>query len=112
MTKNNPAYRTVPNYIAVATPVPGEEDVPPGKPIPRAVASTPKSTPAIETPTTDRPRRAAAAAQPSTPAPSKLRQSASLAPEQDDDSSDFTGKNFQQAQEQLVKDLVDYVDPV
>ena len=61
MVKHNPAYRDG-NYVAVATPIPGEENPPPGKPIPR-IASTPR---AVATPTvpttvaTERPRRSAA----------------------------------------------------
>jgi hypothetical protein len=41
MVKHNPAYRDG-NYIAVATPIPGEENSLPGKPIPR-IASTPRT---------------------------------------------------------------------
>jgi len=107
MVKHNPAYRDG-NYIAVATPIPGEENSLPGKPIPR-VASTPRAanSPAA-TETIERPRRAAA--QPATPAPSKLRQSASAAPEVEDN-PDFDGKSFQQAQEQIVREIIDYVEP-
>lgn len=103
MVKHNPAYRDG-NYVAVATPVPGEDNSTPGKPIPR-ITSTPR---AAHTPATldtvERPRRAAAV---QTPAPSKLRQSASVAPEEDDN-PEYTGKTFQQAQEQIVRELVDY----
>ncbi|KAI8940182.1 hypothetical protein NX059_003889 [Plenodomus lindquistii] len=107
MVKHNPAYRDG-NYIAVPTPIPGEENATPAKATPRA-AATPRTayTPAtIET--VDRPRRAAAAVQ-ATPAPSKLRQSASLAPEEDDN-PDFAGKTFQQAQEQIVRELIEHED--
>ncbi|KAH9873789.1 hypothetical protein IAQ61_004416 [Plenodomus lingam] len=107
MVKHNPAYRDG-NYIAVPTPIPGEENVTPGRPTPRVV-STPRTahTPAtIET--VDRPRRAAAAAQ-ATPAPSKLRHSASVAPEEDDN-PEYTGKTFQQAQEQIVRELIEHED--
>ncbi|KAF2025212.1 Bromodomain-containing protein [Setomelanomma holmii] len=109
MTKHNPAYRDG-NYQAIATPVPGEENHIPGKPIPR-IASTPRTVHSPSTPDTfaERPRRAAAAAQ-STPAPSKLRQSASVAPEVEDN-PDFDGKTFQQAQEQIVNELIGYVEP-
>ncbi|KAF2682770.1 hypothetical protein K458DRAFT_341608 [Lentithecium fluviatile CBS 122367] len=109
MVKHNPAYRTVPNYQAVATPVPGEEPVPYGKPIPRIQPSTPR--PSVSTPdSTERPRRAAAA-QSTTPAPSKLRHSASAVPEGADDSPGFKGKTFQQAQEQIIRELIEYVEP-
>ncbi|ORY00242.1 Bromodomain-containing protein [Clohesyomyces aquaticus] len=116
MVKHNPAYR-IHGYIAVATPVPGEEQPPPGRPIPRvAVPATPtpkpKASAAASTPdTTERPRRAAAAAPP-TPAPSKLRHSASAAPEPvDDDSPGYEGKSFQQAQDQIIREMIDYEDP-
>ncbi|KAF1840562.1 Bromodomain-containing protein [Cucurbitaria berberidis CBS 394.84] len=110
MVKHNPAYRDN-NYVAVATPVPGEDNSLPGKPIPR-IASTPRAvhTPVATPDTTERPRRAAAAAQSATPAPSKLRQSASAALEEDDDNPDFTGKTFQQAQEQILREIIDYED--
>ena len=109
MVKHNPAYR-VAGYQAVATPVPGEEPVPFGKPIPRIQPSTPK--PSVSTPdSTERPRRAAAAAQSATPAPSKLRKSVSSAPEDAYDSPDFKGKTFQQAQDQIIRELMDYVEP-
>ncbi len=116
MVKHNPAYRDG-NYVAIATPVPGEENATPGKPIPRMV-STPKSaqTPASTSTTTERPRRSAAVAQ-ATPAPSKLRQSSSAAlakaeeveeEEEENKSTDFVGKTFQEAQEQIVQDIIDY----
>lgn len=112
MVKHNPAYRRD-GYQAVATPIPGEEPIPYGKPIPRVHPSTPKAAaPTPETASTDRPRRTAAASgtQSATPAPSKLRNSASAAPGEGDD-RDFTGKNFQQAQEQIIQGLVNYVEP-
>ncbi|KAF2650142.1 Bromodomain-containing protein [Lophiostoma macrostomum CBS 122681] len=111
MVKHNPAYR-IKGYSALPTPIPGEEDGTPSKPTPRPAVSTPK--PAVATPdTAERPRRAAAAAgaQAATPAPSKLRHTASVAPEADTHGPEFEGKNFQQAQEQLVKAMIDYVDP-
>jgi hypothetical protein len=112
MTKHNPAYKTN-NYVAIATPIPGEENSAPGKPIPR-ITSTPRAihSPAATPDTFDRPRRAAAAAaQSATPAPSRLRLSASRADQEVEDNPDFDGKTFQQAQEQIVKDLIDYVEP-
>ena len=111
MVKHNPAYRDG-NYVATATPIPGEDNSTPSKPPPR-VAATPRTaqqTPAG--PDTERPRRAAALAASATPAPSKLRHSASVAPEDDDDSADYTGKTFQQAQEQIVREIIDYEEYV
>ncbi|KAH7563807.1 hypothetical protein BM1_00854 [Bipolaris maydis] len=108
MVKHNPAYRDG-NYVAVATPIPGEDNSTPSKPSPRVV-STPRvpQTP-ITHDTVERPRRAAAIAASSTPAPSKLRQSASAAPD-DNDGAEYTGKTFQQAQEQIVREIIEYED--
>jgi hypothetical protein len=113
MVKHNPAYRDG-NYVAVATPVPGEENMPPGRPTPR-IASTPR---AAATPTpastiaTERPRRAAALAQPETPVPSKLRQSASVAPEPKASvTRGSSNPSFQQAQEQIIQEVIDHTDP-
>ncbi|KAH7408350.1 Bromodomain-containing protein [Phaeosphaeria sp. MPI-PUGE-AT-0046c] len=109
MTKHNPSYKDQ-NYAAIATPIPGEENSTPGRSQPR-VASTPRAAHSPSTPeTADRPRRAAAATQASTPAPSKLRHSAS-ARQLAEDNTDFDGKTFQQAQEQIVQELIDYVEP-
>ena len=110
MVKNNPAYKDG-NYVAIATPVPGEENGTPAKPTPRVV-STPRTLPSPATPDThERPTRRAAAVQ-ATPAPSKLRQSASVAPEAEvDDNPDFDGKTFQQAKEQIIKEIIDYGEP-
>lgn len=108
MVKHNPAYRRE-GYVAVATPIPGEDPIPPGRPIPR-VAATPRSgaSSAAATPdSTDRPRRAAAAAQPTTPAPSRLRHSET---QKAGGSKDFAGKTFQQAQEQLIREMIEYTD--
>jgi hypothetical protein len=107
MVKHNPAYRDG-NYVATATPIPGDDGSTPSKPPPR-ITSTPR---AVHTPvaheTPERPRRAAAIVASSTPAPSKLRQSASNAPEDEDDNPEYTGKTFQQAQEQIIREIIDY----
>lgn len=109
MTKHNPAYDDK-SYAAIATPIPGEETAVSGRSQQR-VASTPRAAHSPSTPDTfDRPRRAAAAAQATTPAPSKLRHSSS-ARQQVEDNPDFDGKTFQQAQEQIVQELIDYVEP-
>lgn len=111
MVKHNPAYRDG-NYVATATPIPGEDNSTPSRPLPRIMA-TPRTAHTPATPATietvERPRRAAAIAASATPAPSKLRQSASAALQDDDDSSaDYAGKTFQQAQEQIVREIIDY----
>lgn len=112
MTKNNPAYKDG-NYVAVATPIPGEDSSTPSKPIPR-IGATPRAvhTPATAPETVERPRRAAAAAQSATPAPSRLRQSAPVEPEHHDDNADYAGKTFQQVQEQIVREIIDYEEYV
>ncbi|KAF1360527.1 Bromodomain-containing protein [Lizonia empirigonia] len=113
MVKHNPAYRDG-NYVAVATPIPGEENLPPGKPTPR-IASTPRAaaTPTpLSTVATERPRRAAALTQPETPVPSKLRQSASAAPEpRSSTTRGASNPSFQQAQEQIIQEVIDHTDP-
>ncbi|KAJ8115070.1 hypothetical protein OPT61_g3186 [Boeremia exigua] len=113
MVKHNPAYRDG-NYVAVATPVPGEENVPAGKPIPR-IASTPRAaaTPTpVSTVATERPRRAAALAQPETPVPSKQRQPASAAPEsRSTGTRGASNPSFQHAQEQIIQEIIDHTDP-
>ncbi|CAN9189954.1 unnamed protein product [Alternaria alternata] len=113
MVKHNPAYRDG-NYVATATPIPGEDNSTPSRPPPR-ITATPRTAHTPATPATietvERPRRAAAIAASATPAPSKLRQSASAALEDDDDNSaDYAGKTFQQAQEQIVREIIDYED--
>jgi hypothetical protein len=117
MVKNNPAYR-IQGYTAIATPVPGEEAVPPGRPIPRPlIVTTPKPVatpkPKVPTPevTSERSSRRTAVPLPTTPAPSKLRQAASAVPERSRNTQDFSGKSFQQAQEKIIKDLLEYVEP-
>lgn len=111
MVKHNPAYRDG-NYVATATPIPGEDNSTPSRPPPR-ITATPRTAHTPATPATietvERPRRAAAIAASATPAPSKLRQSASAALEDDDDNSaDYAGKTFQQAQEQIVREIIEY----
>ena len=114
MVKHNPAYRDG-NYVAVATPVPGEENMTPAKPPPR-VASTPRAaaTP-TPVPATERPRRTAALVQAETPAPatsSKLRQSASAAPEpRATGARNASNPSFQHAQEQIIQEVIDHTDP-
>lgn len=89
----------------------------PAKPTPR-VASTPRAaaTPTpVSTIATERPRRAAAITQPETPAPvttSKLRQSASAAPEPRVTSTrNASNPSFQHAQEQIIQEVIDHTDP-
>lgn len=111
MVKHNPAYRDA-NYSAQATPIPGEDANEVMKPIQRSVAAVQKPVAATHEATTERPRRAAAPSQPPTPATRPSRSGRqSTASEQKDDNPDFNGKSFQQAQEQIVQRLIDYVEP-
>jgi hypothetical protein len=114
MVKHNPAYRDG-NYVAVATPIPGEENPPPGKPIkpiPR-IASTPR---AVTTPTvpttvaTERPRRSAALSQPETPVPARPKPIAVTEP-RPTGTRGASNPSFQAAQEQIIQDVIDYTDP-
>jgi hypothetical protein len=117
MVKHNPAYHNK-HYKAEPTPIPGEETPMKSTPAPRVQPpATPRQPPPTPEVSTERPRRAAATAavaavQSMTPAPSKLRQSASAAPEGVDDNPDFAGKTFQQAQDQIIRELIEYIDPV
>lgn len=113
MVKHNPAYRDG-NYVAVATPIPGEENALPGRPIPR-IASTPRvaATPTpVSTVATERPRRAAALTQPETPVPTKQRQSASAVPDsRPTGTRGASTPSFQHAQEQIIQEIIDHTDP-
>ncbi|KAF2750793.1 Bromodomain-containing protein [Sporormia fimetaria CBS 119925] len=110
MTKHNPAYR-IRGYQAMPTPIPGEDGTTPARPPPRVAAPTPRPPPATPTPDlTERPRRTAAPV-PNTPAPSKLRHSVSAPKVEKTDSTSFDGKTFQEAQEQIITGLIDYVEP-
>jgi hypothetical protein len=117
MTKHNPAYK-IRGYSAVATPVPGEENMPTPKPAARPVATPSRPVPsrsAASTATTvtpdtgERPRRAAAPTS-STPAPSKLRHASSATTNKPAAAGSFEGKSFQQAQDQIITELIEHVD--
>lgn len=106
MVKHNPAYRD-PSYVAVATPIPDEG-------LNGTSGAVQKPSGAIQE-SGDRPRRAAAAAatqQPVQPTP-KLSRSVgrqSAASDQADDDPDFTGKTFQQAQDQIIRGMMTYTE--
>ncbi|KAF1997634.1 Bromodomain-containing protein [Amniculicola lignicola CBS 123094] len=116
MVKHNPAYRDS-RYVAVPTPIPGEDAAVPARPTPRAAATPrakPTPPPAAALDTTERPRRAAAVAAVASPkiaTPVSSRRKQSVVSEVPDDSPDFTGKTFQQAQDQLVREMIDYTEP-
>ena len=106
MVKHNPAYRD-PSYAAVATPIPGEGSNGTSGAVQKPSGAVQESG--------DRPRRAAAAAatqQPVQPTP-KLSRSVgrqSVASDQADDNPGFTGKTFQQAQDQIIKEMMTYTE--
>lgn len=106
MVKHNPAYRD-PSYVAVATPIPGEG-------LNGASGAVQRPSDAVQE-SGDRPRRAAAAAatqQPVQPTP-KLSRSVgrqSATSDQADDDPDFTGKTFQQAQDQIIRKMMTYTE--
>jgi hypothetical protein len=91
-TKYNPAYRD-PSYVAVATPIPG--DLPDN-----AVAKAPP------------PKTSNTNVASPTKASDSVRRDRVVSEEiqQNSDSADFKGKNFQQAQEQIMEELIHYVD--
>lgn len=91
-TKYNPAYRD-PTYVAVATPIPGELSE-------SAAAKAPPT------------RTSNASVTSPTKASNSVQQDQATAEEtqQNDEPADFKGKSFQQAQEQIMEELIHYVD--
>lgn len=101
MVRNNPAYKD-PNYVAVATPVPGED------------TNGTVSTPVAES--TPRTRRGTLSAQATKQTPVKGKaadpepETEPDEPEVADEREGFEGKTFQEAQEKIMDDLINYVD--
>lgn len=91
-TKYNPAYRD-PTYVAVATPIPG--DLPDSSAVKAPQSKTSNISPASPTKASDSVRRGRAVSEEI---------------QQNNDSVDFKGKTFQQAQEQIMEELLHYVD--
>ena len=91
-TKFNPAYRD-PTYVAVATPIPGD------LPDSAATKAPPPRTSNVNT------------ASP-TKASDSVRRGREMSEEieHNSDTTDFKGKTFQQAQEQIMEELIHYVD--
>ncbi|KAK8164438.1 Bromodomain-containing protein [Phyllosticta citrichinensis] len=112
MVKNNPAYKN-PSYTAVATPIPGE-DATNGHQLTakRQLSERPKRTASATAPKPE----VEPESQPD-PTPSKTRHSerqptpAKEAEKAETGETDFTGKNFQEAQEMLIKEFIEYVEP-
>ena len=94
MTKNNPAYKN-PDYIALPTPIPGENDTANNSSVPstREHSEQPRK---ITLSLKARKSSAAVAS------PAAVNDSS--------DPTDFTGKTFQQAQEQIINGLIQYTD--
>ena len=90
-TKYNPAYRD-PTYVAVATPIPG--DLPDNAAL-KAPTKTSNMNAVSPTKTSDSVRRGRAVSE-------EIQQNSDL--------TDFKGKTFQQAQEQIIEELIHYVD--
>lgn len=91
-TKYNPAYRD-PTYVAVATPIPG--DLPDSPATKAPTLRTANVNMASPTKVSDSIRR---------------DREASEEIQKNSDSADFKGKTFQQAQEQIMEELIHYVD--
>ncbi|KAK8203752.1 Bromodomain-containing protein [Phyllosticta capitalensis] len=119
MVKNNPAYKN-PSYSAVATPIPGEDAAANGHQVtakrqlserPKRMASASASTVVAQPEPEPQPD----------PTPSKTRQAAkqptpvkeieTTGETGETGETDFTGKSFQEAQELLIKEFIEYVEP-
>jgi hypothetical protein len=103
MTKHNPAYRTIPGYVAVATPIPEHLLKENGH-------SSSPAQPAGVHDSGDRARRAAAVQH--TPVPKGTRHSSQVSSklEMPVDIHNYTNKSFQQAQEQIIEELIHYTE--
>ena len=113
MVKHNPAYRN-PNYTAVATPIPGEEEKRQQSIRLHGTNGT-QETPTTTREMSERPKRAAAVPQTPaapTPTPSRTRKSGrDSAPPDKGAEHDLSGLSFTNAQERLIQDFIDYVEP-
>jgi hypothetical protein len=117
MVRYNPAYKTVPNYAAVPTPIPGEA-VNGGHTPAKNNANTPSSTRPItlrinaSSHDSPAPRRAAAHKPAPEPEPEEdeedEEEDEDVDAEGEEDLADFTGKSFQEAQDQIMEELISY----
>lgn len=97
MKAHNPAYQD-PDYSAFPTPLPGEDGAnSAASPTPAAAVADTGERPKKPTITLSRGRKQSIPPEP-------------VAPEAATDAVDFAGKTFQQAQEQIIQELIDYVD--
>ncbi len=105
MTKHNPAYKD-PSYIAVPTPLPTDKALPGPK------SGAKEDGPAA--PGSERRRRAAAPSNSNPPRTQASRRRASrhesVASGQGSQPKEFQGKSFQEAQDQIITDLIQYKD--
>lgn len=104
MRDHNPAYQD-PDYIAFPTPIPGEDSNGASSATP-APARQDSEKPRKPTITLSRRKSSMAPA----PAPVAVAEVATGTPEVMDESDDFSGKTFQQAQKQLVDEMVKHQD--
>ncbi|KAL2353132.1 Bromodomain-containing protein [Cryomyces antarcticus] len=98
MVKSNPAYMD-PRYTAFPTPLPVNGS--------NGVYKT-ESSPENSTETPGRPRRTAAPASTSQSIPPRIQSVARGSAAAEESNGDFTGKTFQQAQEQIMNELIKY----
>ena len=98
MREHNPDYKSVPGYQAFPTPIPGED----------GADATDSPTPAVAA------REASERPKKTTINLSRGRKSSvgpnTATPEVASTSDDYSGKTFQQAQEQLINELIKYTD--
>jgi hypothetical protein len=112
MTRHNPAYKTIPNYAAIPTPVPGEgingghtpvrsnaNTTASARPITLRINASSHATPA--------PRRSAVA-KPQPEPEEEDEEDEDEDAEGEDDLPDFIGKSFQEAQDQIMEELINY----
>jgi hypothetical protein len=99
--RHNPAYNDR-NYVAKPTPIPGESNGTPSTPAPPITLKFKNKAAPIRTP--------AASATPIPSAKDELMDGAADVEGEAGVLSDYRGKTFQQAQDQLIEELIDYVE--
>jgi hypothetical protein len=123
MVKFNPAYRN-PAYVAIATPIPGENDIngtalpvsaptPPAAPVSRPSHPVRHSTSGAERSSRSSmapARRKSESAAPSTAASVAASAAASASVAEHNVTGDYAGKTFQEAQEQLIQELIHHAE--
>ena len=98
MREHNPDYKRIPGYQAFPTPIPGEDGAnTDNSPTPDVAAREQSERPKKATINLSRGRKSSLGPNTATP-------------EVTSKSDGYTGKTFQQAQEQLINDLIKYID--